>query len=79
MKKISLILLFLCSIQNLYSQTDPSLAVGLETLTYTKGNIDIELLTEIILEKQSELKQEAIKRFIFNLFPRGNYTIAKSK
>lgn len=57
-----------------YSQTDPTLAVGLETLTYQKGAIDVEVLKEIILEKQNELKTEGLKRFMFNLFPEGNYT-----
>lgn len=57
-----------------HTQTDPTLSVGLESLTYGKGTIDVELLTEIILEKQQELKQEALKRFMFNLFPEGNYT-----
>src|SRR5690606_2760930 len=52
----------------------PSLAVGLETLTLNKGQIDVAALTEIIMEKQRELKQEALKRFMFKLFPQTNYT-----
>jgi len=53
---------------------NPSLAVGLETLTMNKGSIDVEKLTAIIMEKQRELKQEALKRFILKLFPETNYT-----
>ena len=74
MKKIILFLALSLGLNFSYTQTDPTLAVGLETLTFNKGVIDVELLTEIILEKQNELKQEALKRFIFNLFPKGNYT-----
>lgn len=74
MKKLLLLLMLCISINTSYAQVDPTLAVGLETLTFNKGTIDVELLTQIIIEKQSELKKEALKRFIFNLFPEGNYT-----
>ena len=74
MKKLIIaIILVLCTPLS-RAQVDPTLAVGLESLTYAKGKIDVELLTEIIMEKQKELKQEALKRFMFNLFPEGNYT-----
>ena len=39
-----------------------------------KGTIDVQVLTEIIMEKQRELKQEALKRFMFKMFPETNYT-----
>ncbi|OIQ19265.1 MAG: hypothetical protein BM557_06060 [Flavobacterium sp. MedPE-SWcel] len=58
----------------LYAQTDPTLAVGLETLTMNKGTIDVEALTEIIMEKQKEIKGEALKRFMLKLFPESDYT-----
>jgi len=73
MKKISIFLmLILFSIG--YSQVGPTLGIGLETLTMNKGTIDVEVLTKIIMEKQKELKKEALKRFMFKMFPDTNYT-----
>lgn len=57
-----------------FAQVSPTLAVGLETLTMNKGTIDVKVLTEIIVSKQKELKQEALKRFMYKLFPEANYT-----
>lgn len=57
-----------------YSQVGPTLGIGLETLTMNKGTIDVEVLTKIIMEKQKELKKEALKRFMFKMFPDTNYT-----
>lgn len=42
----------------------PSLAVGLSGLVSERGNIDVELLTEIISQKQEELKKEGIRRIM---------------
>lgn len=64
---------FFCFI-TLQAQTNPTLEVGLETLTMNKGTIDVELLTKIIMEKQKELKGEAMKRFMLKLFPEENFT-----
>jgi len=73
MKKISIFLmLILFSIG--HSQVGPTLGIGLETLTMNKGTIDVEVLTKIIMEKQKELKKEALKRFMFRMFPDTNYT-----
>jgi len=57
-----------------HAQVNPTLGVGLETLTMNKGTIDVEVLTKIIMEKQKELKGEALKRFMLKLFPDANYT-----
>ena len=76
MKTITLIILvaiFFCTTQNLQAQ-NPTLSAGLETLTMNKGTIDVEVLTQLIMEKQKELKQEALRRFILKLFPETNYT-----
>lgn len=54
--------------------TSPTLSAGIESLTLNKGTIDVEVLSEIILEKQRELKGEALKRFMLKLFPDDNYT-----
>lgn len=55
------------------AQVSPTLGVGLSELTMKKGTIDVEVLTEIIIEKQKELKKEALKRFLFDRFPAGNF------
>lgn len=74
MKKKLLLLFTLILSLNITAQVNPTLAVGLEKLTMNKGTIDVEVLTEIIMSKQKELKQEALKRFMFKLFPEANYT-----
>ncbi len=56
------------------AQVSPTLGVGLEQLTMNKGTIDVQVLTEIIMEKQKELKEEALKRYLFRLFPDNSYT-----
>lgn len=72
MKRILIFfMLFLYGIN--YSQS-PTLGIGLETLTMNKGTIDVEVLTQIIMEKQKELKKEALKRFMFKMFPDTDYT-----
>lgn len=73
MKKITLLLLFFCC-NSIYSQVNPTLGIGLETLTLNKGTIDVEVLTQVILKKQKELKNEALKRFMLKMFPDTNYT-----
>ncbi|WP_433763926.1 hypothetical protein [Flavobacterium ginsenosidimutans] len=74
MKKILLVLALALFCQFLYPQVGPTLGVGLEKLTMNKGTIDVKVLTEIIMQKQSELKQEALKRFLFKMFPESDYT-----
>jgi|GEM_PF-2893097 len=74
MKKTILLLFALFSSLAITAQVNPTLAVGLEKLTMNKGTIDVEVLTEIIMSKQKELKQEALKRFMFKLFPEANFT-----
>lgn len=73
MKKLLLIFALLYGFLS-YSQAGPTLGVGLEALTLNKGTIDVEVLTKIIMKKQKELKNEALKRFMFKMFPETNYT-----
>ncbi|MFC4739999.1 hypothetical protein ACFO3U_08330 [Flavobacterium ponti] len=73
MKKL-LLFLFLFSLSISYSQVNPTLGIGLEALTLNKGTIDVEVLTKVILKKQKELKNEALKRFMLKMFPDTNYT-----
>jgi hypothetical protein len=58
------VMLFLA--HTLFAQTPPTLSAGLGMLTGTKGTIDVELLSEIISEKQAELKKEGVRRLILN-------------
>lgn len=74
MKKNILILVFILFHTFCFSQVAPTLGVGLETLTMNKGTIDVKVLTEIITAKQKELKHEALRRFMYKLFPEANYT-----
>ncbi len=74
MKKVLFAAFFFIYQVAVYAQANPTLAIGLETLTMNKGTIDVKVLTEIIVEKQKELKQEALKRFMLKLFPDANYT-----
>jgi len=71
----SFLLLFFISMLSFesFAQVSPTLGVGLGELTMKKGTIDVEVLTEIIMEKQKELKKEALKRFLFDKFPSGNF------
>lgn len=73
MKKLLLIVTLMYCF-NAFGQAVPTLGVGLEALTLNKGTIDVEVLTKIIMEKQKELKNEALKRFMFKMFPETNYT-----
>ncbi|MCB0806823.1 MAG: hypothetical protein KDC05_13585 [Bacteroidales bacterium] len=53
----------------------PTLSAGLNGLVYEKGAIDVELLSDIIASKQDELKQEAIKRYVYSNLPDKCYTL----
>ena len=52
----------------------PTLSVGLESLTFGKGTIDVEALKKVVARKQNELKREGLKRFVFDRLPEYNYT-----
>jgi len=67
------ILIVLLSYNKVYSQyTPPTLSGGIDNLVYSKGNIDVELLSALIISKQEELKKETIKRFILSDFDAGS-------
>lgn len=52
-----------------------TLGVGLNAVTGNKGIIDTEILVDIILEKQAEIKNELIKKGIGKLLQDENYAI----
>lgn len=63
MKKLLLVFLIL-SITNVFSQETheaPTLQVGLSGIDFSRGNLDSELIAEIIAEKQKEVKVRLIK------------------
>ncbi len=61
---ISLLAVLIASCVN--SQTPPTLSAGIGMLTGSKGTIDVELLSQIIADKQAELKKEGLRRLILN-------------
>lgn len=55
----------------LLAQTDldakaPTLQVGLDAFSFTKGSLDAQLIMEIVAEKQKELKVKAIQNVFLN-------------
>jgi hypothetical protein len=52
-----------------------TLGVGLNAVTGNKGAVDTELLTDLIVEKQIELKKELIRRGVSKLLQNENYAI----
>lgn len=51
-----------CLLTSVRGQFGPTLSAGLTSLTGEKGDLDIELLSEIISQKQEELKKEILQR-----------------
>jgi hypothetical protein len=68
--------LFVFPILSVQSQDEspPSLSMGLDHLVFGKGVIDVELLSDIIANKQDELKREFIKRTVVNGVANNNFT-----
>jgi hypothetical protein len=60
-----------------YGQVEgpPSLLLGLSGLTGERGTIDVALLSEIIADKQSELKKEILKREVYEKLEYKSYVI----
>ncbi|NQY06302.1 MAG: hypothetical protein HRT68_08990 [Flavobacteriaceae bacterium] len=76
MKLIRLLSLSLFCINVTFGQVEspPDLSVGAQGLIFEKGSIDVELLSELITEKQDELKKELIKRNLINVLHQNNFT-----
>lgn len=53
----------------------PSLIAGLSGISASRGDIDVVLLTSIIAEKQEELKNEFIKRYVLERIAKENYVL----
>lgn len=56
-------------------ESPPTLALGVAGVVGEKGSIDVDLLAEIISEKQGELKQEFIKKTFFNDLDDHSYVL----
>lgn len=76
-KTLHVITLFLLISLPIYGQVEspPSLALGVAGVVGEKGSIDVDLLAEIISEKQGELKQEFIKKTFFNDLENHSYAV----
>ncbi|MFV0247831.1 MAG: hypothetical protein ACK5H1_02565 [Tenacibaculum sp.] len=66
------VLLLLCNLfvfSAAFSQSNyqaPTLSIGAGSVTAKKGNLDVELLSKIISEKQREIVREGIKRIVLD-------------
>jgi hypothetical protein len=78
---VILVILIFFNANETFSQGEepPTLSMGLDHLVFGKGVIDVELLSDIIANKQDELKREFIKRnlvkLVGNNFTYYNYTL----
>jgi len=73
--RLSLFLLIILSMPLKAQEAEsPTLSVGLESLTFGQGTIDVEALKRVVARKQNELKREGLKRFVFDRLPEYNYT-----
>lgn len=66
--KITSLILLIFNL-NIFAQSKyeaPTLSAGLDNIAFNQGTLDVELLMEIIKEKQKELVKEGVKRFLIN-------------
>lgn len=74
MKKILLsISLFAMAIEHVAAQ-GPTLSLVGSSPSYTKGNINTEILTEIIQQKQEEVKKRVFRNTVIEGFNNANFT-----
>lgn len=57
------------------AQFGPNLSVGVGKVAYDKGQLDSELILQIIATKQAEIKSELAKRLILQQFECGSFTL----
>lgn len=75
MKRFLLTLFFLPIISLAQVESPPSLALGVAGVVGEKGSIDIDVLAQLISEKQGELKKEFIKKTIFKDLDNHSYVV----
>lgn len=61
-------------IQAQTTEEAPSLSIGLDKMIFSKGTIDVEVLSSIISKKQDELKKELVKRAMLDFLGKGSFT-----
>lgn len=61
--------------QNEFEASAPTLQIGLDELSFSKGNLDAQLIMEIIAEKQEELKIKAIQSIFLKKVQNSGGTI----
>lgn len=69
------LIIFLSYSKRGYSQAGPSLAAGINDVTFTKGKLDAEIIAEIIATKKGEIKTELAQRFILRNFECSSYAV----
>lgn len=74
-KKIGLILIALLAKVAVYGQI-ASLYAGLSGIVAKKSEVDVELLTQIIVDKQQEVKKEFARRTLLNQINKGSYAFS---
>ncbi len=75
MKKALIILFILPHVVFSQVESPPTLALGVAGVVGEKGSIDVDILAEIISEKQAELKKEFIKKSMFNDLENKSYVV----
>ncbi len=75
MKKVGLLIIGLCSHLLMFAQI-ASLYAGLSGIVAKKSEVDVELLTQIIVDKQQEVKKEFARRTILNEVNKGSYAFS---
>lgn len=76
LKIIALSVFCICTLQGMAQvEGPPSLLLGLAGVTGNRGNLDVELIAEMIAAKQSELKKEFIKRTFYDNLDNKNYVV----
>lgn len=71
--RISLLAILCCQFVIGQVESPPNLSLGAQGLLFEKGSIDVELLSELIVSKQDELKQEIIKRGVIKELHQNNF------
>ena len=70
------LLVFQLFVSTCFAQVEepPNLSLGAQGLLFEKGAIDVALLSDLIVSKQEELKQEFIKRNVIKALNQNNFT-----
>lgn len=74
--RLSCLLLFAILVSTaLKAQNGPDLSAGIDQVTFNQGQLDADLVLQMIATKQGEVKSEIAKRLILNQFECGSFTL----